>query len=451
MTHPGKSTIDHHLRAAGFSHIRYSSYHKVPGKDFDHWLSNGYHGTMQWLEGHRDLRLDPALLMPGVKSIISLALPYHPHKKNNGISKYAGGKDYHRVIRKKLKKAVADIRREFPRFEARICVDSAPVLEKYWAVNSGLGWQGKNSNIIHPRMGSFFFIAELLINAPVAADAPLADHCGRCTRCIEACPTGAIVSAGVVDASRCLSYLTIESKAETQPRVFFTGQHEFIYGCDICQDVCPWNKFAITDIDDAFLPLPENNFRDLSLWLFVNAREFDQRFAGGAVRRAGYAGFRRNVMASLELNDVPLLAEIVAISKVYLEWLEVAKADIAVSVFLPKLIEFINANRVVIKQIVPGIDKSLAANGEWWLQSCPEDAAKRGEMPPNEEETFVRAFLSNRAKLSVVAAIFNLPPQTYLQRLEKQSHHSKLWHASMAAKAAVNGPLRCFLPEMKST
>jgi hypothetical protein len=118
---------------------------------------------------------------------------------------------------------------------------------------------------------------------------------------------------------------------------------------------------------------------------------------------------------------------------------------------LPKLIEFINANRVVIKQIVPGIDKSLAANGEWWLKSCPEDAAKRGEMPPNEEETFVRAFLSNRAKLTVVAAIFNLPPQTYLQRLEKQSHHSKLWHASMAARAAVNGPLRCFLPEMKST
>jgi epoxyqueuosine reductase len=251
----------------------------------DQWLANGFHGNMQYMENHRAMRLDPTLLVPGSKSVISLAFNYYPenkkeNKNNPQIAKYAWGDDYHHVIKDKLFKLIDRIKTLYPEFEGRAFVDSAPVMERQWAVKAGLGWIGKNSLLLRKGVGSFFFLAEIIGNIDLTPDQPQTDHCGECTACIDACPTQAIVQPRVIDSTRCISYLTIEDK--TWPNVDFpittqgeshpanpeesssknqdtgtliplnTGQ--WAYGCDVCQDVCPWNRFSTPHNEPLFTP-----------------------------------------------------------------------------------------------------------------------------------------------------------------------------------------------------
>ena len=223
----------------------------------DQWLLQGYHGSMAYMENHYDKRLDPRKLVPGAQSVVSLLYNYFPEQTQGEgsfkISKYAYGEDYHFVVRDKLKELMANIHAEIGAVEGRVFVDSAPVLEKAWAVKSGLGWLGKNTNLISKQVGSFFFLAELIIDLDLPQDGPVTDHCGQCTACIDACPTQAIIAPYVVDGSKCISHLTIELKSEI-PNHFAGQMGDWIFGCDVCQDVCPWNRFSnchsITELQD---------------------------------------------------------------------------------------------------------------------------------------------------------------------------------------------------------
>ena len=224
----------------------------------DQWLANGFHGNMQYMENHREMRLDPTLLVPGSKSVISLAFNYYPenkkeNKNNPQIAKYAWGDDYHHVIKDKLFKLIDRIKTLYPEFEGRAFVDSAPVMERQWAVKAGLGWIGKNSLLLRKGVGSFFFLAEIIGNIDLTPDQPQTDHCGECTACIDACPTQAIVQPQVIDSTRCISYLTIEDK--TWPESIEISKTEsWAYGCDVCQDVCPWNRFSQPNQEPRFAP-----------------------------------------------------------------------------------------------------------------------------------------------------------------------------------------------------
>src|SRR6188474_1277883 len=227
------------------------------------WLSKGYHGEMGYMTNHFEMRTDPTKLMPGSKSVISLMYNYYPLPTAESppplegvggwrISKYAYGEDYHQVVRRKLKALLHEMKTEFGDFHGRVFVDSAPVMERDWAKRSGLGWIGKNTLLIDPKKGSYFFLAEIILDVEFEYDHPIRDHCGTCTRCIDACPTDAISSEGyVLDGSKCISYLTIELKSQIPDS--FKGQMEgWIYGCDICQDVCPWNRFSKPHEEPAF-------------------------------------------------------------------------------------------------------------------------------------------------------------------------------------------------------
>ncbi len=264
------------------------------------WLNAGKHGEMQYMENHFDKRLDPRLLVDGAKSVISLALNYYTDEKQLDplapkISKYAYGADYHTVIKDKLKQLLYFIREEIGEVDGRMFVDSAPVLDKAWAKKAGLGWIGKNSNLINQRSGSFFFLAELIIDLEVEYDIePTADHCGTCTRCIDACPTEAIVGPYVVDGSRCISYLTIELKNELPPE--FKGKTDgWMFGCDICQDVCPWNKFSVIHNEPAFKPHADLLGISQKDWQDITEETFQKVFKGSAVKRTKYAGLKRNI------------------------------------------------------------------------------------------------------------------------------------------------------------
>ena len=263
------------------------------------WLNKGYHGEMKYMENHFDKRLNPTLLVDGAKSVISLSYNYFPKVKideinNFKISKYAYGEDYHEVIKDILKNMVAEIQEEIGEFGFRVFVDSAPVLEKAWARKSGLGWVGKNANLITKKHGSFYFLAEIICDLELEYDLAVTDHCGSCRACIDACPTQAIVSDRIVDGSKCISYATIELKNEI-PDYFNGKMDDWIFGCDVCQDVCPWNRFSAPTLQEKFAP----NFQKLNFrkneWKELTQELFSEIFKKSAVKRTKFSGLMRNI------------------------------------------------------------------------------------------------------------------------------------------------------------
>lgn len=264
------------------------------------WLKNDFHGKMGYMENHFDMRLDPTLLVPDSKTVISFLYNYFPTEQQPEtselkISKYAYGEDYHVVIKDKLKELVARLKVEIGDVEGRIFVDSAPILEKAWAQKSGLGWIGKNANLIHPKVGSFYFLAEWICDLEIEPDGPIRDYCGTCTKCIDACPTDAIVAPYVVDGSKCISYATIELRESDLPLAFKGKMENWMYGCDICQDVCPWNRFSTPHSEERFDP----NSRLFSLtkndWEELDQLVFNDLFRRSAVKRTKFEGLKRNI------------------------------------------------------------------------------------------------------------------------------------------------------------
>ncbi len=269
-------------------------------RKLENWLHQGKHGQMLYMENHFDLRVNPYKLLPGAKSVICFLINYFPveDQENNipKISKYAYGKDYHEVIRPKLAFILARMKERFGDFHGRGFVDSAPVLERSWAVLSGLGWVGKNGNLIHKKSGSFFFIATLIVDLELAYDAPVtADYCGTCTRCIDACPTQAIEPEKVVDGSRCISYFTIELKDMLIPNQMKDKFDNWMFGCDICQDVCPWNRFSQPTQEAAFTPASEILHYNEKDWAELTEEGFKKIFSDSPLKRAKYQGIRRNL------------------------------------------------------------------------------------------------------------------------------------------------------------
>ena len=263
------------------------------------WLKNNMHGEMQYMENHFDKRLDPRLLVEGSKSVISLLLNYFPSQTQQDpeapkISKYAYGTDYHFVIKDKLKQLLAFIETEIGEVGGRAFVDSAPVLDKAWAAKSGLGWVGKNSNLLSKQVGSFFFIAELIVDLELDYDAPVTDHCGSCTACIDACPTEAITEPYVVDGSKCISYFTIELKDQI-PTEFSGKFDDWMFGCDVCQDVCPWNRFSKPHNEPLFNPNPELLSMSKKDWEEITQEVFSEIFKKSPVKRTKFAGLKRNI------------------------------------------------------------------------------------------------------------------------------------------------------------
>ncbi len=262
------------------------------------WLSSGMHGQMGYMDNYFDLRLDPSKLVPGAKSVVSLLYNYFTEEKQPAdapkISKYARGRDYHKVVKAKLKKLMQFIHSTIGEVQGRAFVDSAPVLERAWALRSGLGWVGKNAQVISPKQGSFFFLAELIIDLELPPDLPFAtDHCGTCTACMDACPTQAIVKPNVVDGSRCISYLTIELE-EAMPQQFKGKMDGWAFGCDVCQDVCPWNRFSKPHTTPDFYR-PELLHMTKADWTELTEEVFDKVFDGSPLKRPGYENILRNL------------------------------------------------------------------------------------------------------------------------------------------------------------
>ncbi|GGE04698.1 tRNA epoxyqueuosine(34) reductase QueG [Psychroflexus salis] len=262
------------------------------------WLQQGMHGEMKYMENHFDKRLDPTKLVEGSKSVISLLYNYYPEElqQENSfkISKYAYGRDYHFVIKDKLKNLMQFIQDEIGEVGGRVFVDSAPVLDKAWAKRSGLGWIGKHSNLLTKQVGSFYFIAELIVDLNLEYDTPVTDHCGSCTACIDACPTDAIVEPYVVDGSKCISYFTIELKDDL-PNEMAGKFNDWAFGCDICQDVCPWNKFSKAHKEPLFNPDQRLLNYSKKEWEEITEEIFQDIFRKSAVKRTKYNGFKRNV------------------------------------------------------------------------------------------------------------------------------------------------------------
>lgn len=295
-------------------------------KQLEQWLSKGYHGEMSYMANHFDLRTDPTKLVPGARSVISLQYNYFPQQdlappsKGAGgfsvagrntsppkrepstatepppkISRYAYGEDYHKVVRRKLKALVAELKSEIGDFNARVFVDSAPVMERDWAKRSGQGWIGKNTLLIHPKKGSYFFLAEIILDVELEYDPPMRDHCGTCTKCIDACPTEAISPEGfVLDGSKCISYLTIELKSHI-PESFKGKMEDWIFGCDICQEVCPWNRFSTPHTEPAFEPSDQLREMKREDWLELTDEVFKDLFPKSAVKRAGLEKIRSSI------------------------------------------------------------------------------------------------------------------------------------------------------------
>ena len=264
------------------------------------WLNKGMHGTMQYMENYFDLRVDPARLVPGANSVITFLLNYFPsqHQVTDGpkISKYAYGNDYHEVIRAKLKTILHLMHEQIGEVHGRGFVDSAPVMERSWARESGLGWVGKNTNLLTKSQGSFFFIATLITDLELEYDDPMVkDYCGSCRRCIDACPTDAILEERIVDGSRCISYFTIELKDALIPGELKEDFKDWMFGCDICQDVCPWNRFSRPNTEIAFTPIPEIlNFKTQE-WEALTEETFKKIFRHSALKRPKFKGIQRNL------------------------------------------------------------------------------------------------------------------------------------------------------------
>jgi len=267
--------------------------------NLSNWLAQKKHGEMAYMENHFDMRLDPRKLVEGAKSVISLSYNYFTNTKQIDphapkISKYAYGEDYHFVVKNKLKSLLAILQTEIGNVNARVFVDSAPIMEKAWAQQSGLGWIGKNANLINQQNGSFFFLAEIIIDIDLSYDAPVTDHCGTCTKCIDACPTEAIVAPYVVDGSKCISYFTIELKNEF-PKEMKGKFDNWMFGCDVCQDVCPWNKFARPHQEKLFEPSNDLLSMNSREWQEITAETFQVLFKNSAVKRTKFEGLKRNI------------------------------------------------------------------------------------------------------------------------------------------------------------
>ncbi len=299
---PVKQLITQKARDLGFFHIGFSKaeFLEEEAPRLEQWLSKNYHGEMSYMANHFDKRLDPRLLVDDAKTVISLLFNYYTDQKQKDpeapkISQYAYGEDYHHVIKDKLKELIAFIQEEIGEVNGRGFVDSAPVMDKAWAKKAGLGWIGKNANLITREQGSFFFIADLIIDLVIEADGPITDFCGTCTRCIDACPTDAIVQPYVVDGSKCISYLTIELKDELLPKEFAGKMDNWMFGCDICQDVCPWNRFSVLHNEERFQPTPQ--LLDLSKndWHNLQEEGFQILFQRSAVKRTKFQGLKRNI------------------------------------------------------------------------------------------------------------------------------------------------------------
>lgn len=280
-----------------FCCISKADFLKEEAPRLEKWLKEHKHGQMTYMENYFDKRLDPRLLVEGAKSVISLMYNYYPSEKQNEgtpkISKYAYGKDYHEVIKDKLTEFLNSLKENIGDVNGRVFVDSAPVLEKTWAAKSGLGWIGKNANLISKQSGSFYFLAELIIDIELEYDGPIKDYCGTCTKCIDACPTEAIVEPYVVDGSKCISYLTIELK-ENIPTEFKGKMDNWAFGCDVCQDVCPWNSFSKTHNQPLFTNKTLLNLSEKE-WHEMTEETFKVVFKGSAVKRTKYAGLKRNL------------------------------------------------------------------------------------------------------------------------------------------------------------
>ena len=265
----------------------------------EQWLNQNHHGEMAYMANHFDKRLDPRVLVPGAKSVVSLLLNYHSKEKQTDveapkIASYAFGDDYHNVIKDKLKQLMSFIHQEIGEVGGRVFVDSAPVMDKAWAAKSGLGWIGKNTNLISKKAGSFFFIAELILDLELEHDHPATDHCGSCTACIDACPTDALLAPYQIDGSKCISYVTIELKNEI-PTDFQGKMDNWAFGCDVCQTVCPWNRFATPHSEPAFNPPDELLSLSKNEWEEMTQEVFSVIFKNSAIKRTKYEGLKRNI------------------------------------------------------------------------------------------------------------------------------------------------------------
>jgi epoxyqueuosine reductase len=274
------------------------------GFHFNDWLARGFHGEMAWLEREPDKRSDPRLLFPQARSVIVVLLNYytdHQHGENTEkgkLSRYAWGDDYHDVVSGKLKDLLAWIKSEDPDAEGKLCVDTAPIMDKAWAVRAGLGWLGKHSNLITTDLGSWVFIGEILLNLELEYDSQIVeDHCGTCTACLDACPTNAIVEPYVVDSQKCISYATIELRDENLPASITANQNGWLYGCDICQDVCPWNRFETSTAEPRFEPRKGEPSLLLDAVIDMTHEEYVERFRRSAIKRTKLTGLKRNASA----------------------------------------------------------------------------------------------------------------------------------------------------------
>ncbi|NOT46701.1 MAG: tRNA epoxyqueuosine(34) reductase QueG [Acidobacteria bacterium] len=274
------------------------------GKDLRQWLSKGFHGEMAWMERDPEKRSDPKLIFPEAKSLIVAAVNYftpyeHTGSESHGkISRYAWGDDYHEIVKAKLAALLYRIKVERPDAQGKICVDTSPIMDKAWAVRAGLGWLGKHSNVISPDIGSWFFIGEILLDFELTYDdQPIADHCGTCTACIDACPTAAIVEPYVVDSRKCISYGTIELRDEKLPDDIAANLNGWLYGCDICQDVCPWNRFEKPSSEPGFAPRNDATSLDLQQLESMEPAAYAERFRRSAIKRTKLGGLKRNAAA----------------------------------------------------------------------------------------------------------------------------------------------------------
>ena len=296
-----KSFIKQKANELGFFYCGFSKagFLAEEAPKLERWLKEGLHGKMSYMENHFDKRLDPTRLVEGSNSVISLLLNYYPSESQTEnapkISKYAYGEDYHLVIKDKLKSLVETMKEEIGDIQGRVFVDSAPVMDKAWAKKAGLGWLGKNTNLIHPKEGSFFFIAEIISDLSFSQDPPMRDYCGTCTKCLDACPTNALATPYQIDASRCISYLTIELKDQLIPQQFNESMENWMFGCDICQDVCPWNRFSKAHQEKRFNPDFELLNLNTNDWQALTSDHFEILFKNSAVKRTGFEGLKRNI------------------------------------------------------------------------------------------------------------------------------------------------------------
>ena len=302
MTSPehNKALIKKEAHRLGFDFVGFSKaqFLEDDAPRLEHYLKNHFNGEMHYMENHFDKRLDPRLLVEDAKTVISFLINYYPSETQQSdspkIAKYAYGNDYHVVIRKKLKELLIFIQTEIGEVSGRGFVDSAPVLDKSWAQKSGLGWFGKNGNLINKSSGSFYFIAELIVDLELPEDGPVTDHCGTCTACIDECPTEAIIEPMVVDGSKCISYFTIELK-DAIPNSMKGKMDDWMFGCDVCQDVCPWNRFSKPHQEPLFNPHPDLLSMTRKDWDQLEENAFEKVFSKSAVKRTKLSGLKRNI------------------------------------------------------------------------------------------------------------------------------------------------------------